>query len=121
VELLSKAKRPILLIGSQAMVSPVAAGELSKVVSSLGIPIFLGGMARGLLGAKSDVQFRHRRSDALKEADLIILAGTVCDFRLSYGRSLSRKAAIISVNRNKEQLFKVRRVGETCLPRQNAL
>ena len=33
--------------------------------------------------------------------------GTVCDFRLSYGRVLNRKSKIIAVNRNKSQLFKV--------------
>ena len=31
----------------------------------------------------------------------------MCDFRLSYGRVLSRKSKIICVNRNKEQLTKV--------------
>jgi hypothetical protein len=29
------------------------------------------------------------------------LAGTVCDFRLSYGRVLSRKAKIIAINRDR--------------------
>lgn len=58
-------------------------------------------------GQKSDIQMRQRRRDALKEADVIILAGAVCDFRLSYGRTLGRKAKIIAVNRNKEQLYRV--------------
>lgn len=52
-------------------------------------------------------QARQHRRDALKEADLIILAGSVCDFRLSYGRVLPRKVPIIAVNRNKDQLHKV--------------
>ena len=60
-----------------------------------------------VLGAKSSIQMRQRRRDALKEADLIILAGTVCDFRLSYGRGLSKKAKIIAINRDKTQLHKV--------------
>ena len=34
--------------------------------------------------------------------------GTVCDFRLSYGRVLNRKSKTIAVNRNKSQLFMVR-------------
>lgn len=50
---------------------------------------------------------RQRRGDALKEADVIILAGAVCDFRLSYGRGLGKKAKIIAVNRDKKQLYKV--------------
>ena len=50
---------------------------------------------------------RQKRGDCLKEADVIVLAGAVCDFRLSYGRSLSKKAKIIAVNRDKVQLHKV--------------
>ena len=34
--------------------------------------------------------------------------GTVCDFRLSYGRVLNRKSKTITVNRNNSQLLKVR-------------
>lgn len=73
----------------------------------MNIPCFLGGMARGLLGKNSPIQFRHCRKDALKEADVVILAGTVCDFRLGYGKVLSRKSKIISVNRDKTQLTRV--------------
>jgi len=36
----------------------------------------------------------------------VILAGNVCDFRLGYGKVLPRKAKIIAINRNKEQLFR---------------
>lgn len=66
-------------------------------------------MARGMLGKNSPIQFRHCRKDALKEADVVILAGTVCDFRLGYGKVLSRKSKIISVNRDKKQLTRVYR------------
>lgn len=105
-ELLSRSKKPLLIIGSQATLPPVPAERLQKAVESLGIPTFLGGMARGLLGTKSKIQFRHQRGNALKRADLVILAGSVCDFRLQYGRSIPRSAKIICVNRNKEQLWK---------------
>ncbi len=71
------------------------------------MPCFLGGMARGLLGPKSDIQMRHCRKEALKEADVVVLAGTVADFRLGYGKVLSKKSKIITINRNKSQLTKV--------------
>lgn len=45
-------------------------------------------MARGLLGAESVNGLRHNRSFALKNADVVILVGVVCDFRLDYGRSI---------------------------------
>lgn len=49
--------------------------SLLSFFQSLGIPCFLGGMARGLLGRDSAIQARQARRDALKEADLVILAG----------------------------------------------
>ena len=64
-------------------------------------------MARGLLGESSPIQFRHQRSAVLKKADVIVLAGTVCDFRLQYGRVLPKSAKIIAINRSKDQLKKV--------------
>ncbi|KAL1467293.1 hypothetical protein MTO96_042280, partial [Rhipicephalus appendiculatus] len=75
--------------------------ELRAALEKLGIPCFLGGMARGLLGRHSELQMRHCRRDALAQADVVILAGSVCDFRLSYGRVLSRKSKIIAVNRSR--------------------
>lgn len=55
----------------------------------------------------SFLQMRHTRKEALKNADLVILAGAVCDFRLSYGRSLPKKGKIIVVNRDKQKMLMV--------------
>lgn len=106
VQLVKAAKRPVLLIGSQATLPPVKPDDLVKAVEALGCPVFLGGMARGLLGKDHKLQMRQVRRDALKDADLTILAGTVCDFRLSYGRTLSKKSKIVVLNRNYSQLTK---------------
>ncbi|KAM8927119.1 2-hydroxyacyl-CoA lyase 2 [Pelodytes ibericus] len=106
VELLSRAKKPVFLLGSQVTLPPIPVDKLRKTLESLGIPCFLGGMARGMLGKDSPLHIRQNRRDALKEADLVILAGTVCDFRLSYGRVLNRRSKIIAVNRDRSQLLK---------------
>lgn len=106
VEIISRFKKPVMLIGSQATLPPTPSDQLQKAILSLGIPVYLGGMARGLLGKNSPLQMKQNRREALKEADLVILAGAVCDFRLSYGRTLSRKSKIIAINRDKTQLFK---------------
>ncbi len=37
---------------------------------------------------------------AATQADLVVMFGAVCDFRLDYGRSLSRKSKVVSINRN---------------------
>uniref|UniRef100_A0A087XCI3 2-hydroxyacyl-CoA lyase 2 n=1 Tax=Poecilia formosa TaxID=48698 RepID=A0A087XCI3_POEFO len=107
IELVSRAKKPVILLGSQATLPPTPAEDISrKALEDLGIPCFLGGMSRGMLGKDSPIHIRQNRRDALKEADLVLLAGTVCDFRLSYGRVLNRRSKIIAVNRNKSQLLK---------------
>ncbi|XP_077986669.1 2-hydroxyacyl-CoA lyase 2-like [Glandiceps talaboti] len=105
-ELLSRAKKPVILLGSQSTLPPTPVEDLRKSLEKLGIPCFLGGMARGMLGRDSPIHIRQRRRDALKEADVVILLGMVCDFRLSYGRVLNRRSKIIAVNRTKEQLYK---------------
>lgn len=105
-DLISSAKSPLILLQSQAVLPPVGGDGLGQIIESLGIPVYLGGMSRGLLGTKSAVQMRQNRKDALKEADVVLMGGMVADFRLGYGASLSRKSKIISVNRDKGQLYK---------------
>ncbi|XP_074423274.1 2-hydroxyacyl-CoA lyase 2 isoform X2 [Larus michahellis] len=105
-ELVSRAKKPLVLVGSQAMLPPTPAEELRAALEALGIPCYLGGAARGLLPPGSPLLLRQNRRDALRDADLVLLAGAVCDFRLSYGRLFGRGAAIVAVNRNREQLLR---------------
>jgi len=105
-ELIKKAKKPLILLGSQATLSPAGAGRLNIMIESLGVPCYLGGMSRGLLGKDNPLQIRQAKKEALKEADLVILGGIVCDFTLGYGKVLSSKSKIISINRNKAQLTK---------------
>lgn len=52
---------------------------VSIKIQKLSIPVYLGGMARGLLGKESAIQMRQNRKAALKEADVIILAGWSSD------------------------------------------
>ncbi|KJH51766.1 thiamine pyrophosphate enzyme, TPP binding domain protein [Dictyocaulus viviparus] len=106
VQLVCDSKKPLLLIGSQALLPPVIPSRLVKAVELLGIPVFLSGMARGLLGKENNLQMRQNRKEALRDADLTILAGAVCDFRLSYGRILSKKSKIVCINRDHSQLTK---------------
>jgi acetolactate synthase-1/2/3 large subunit len=107
--LLSRSQRPVLVLGSGALLSPSEAPDLARAVSQLGLPVWLSGTARGLLGASSPAQLRHRRKEALREADLVLLAGVPCDFRLDYGRQIPRSATLVSVNRDRAALTLNRR------------
>ena len=104
-----KAERPVLVIGSQAMSIPGEVRALVNAVEDLGIPVFLSGMARGLLGKGHALQMRHGRRKALKKADLVLLAGVPCDFRMDYGRHIGRKAYYIAANRSVAEMIKNRR------------
>ncbi|XP_072885786.1 2-hydroxyacyl-CoA lyase 2 [Hemitrygon akajei] len=106
MEMVSRSKKPLLFLGSQVTLPPTPVNKVRSALESLAIPCFLGGMARGMLGRDSPIHIRQNRRDALKKADLVILAGTVCDFRWSYGRILSRHSKIIAVNRDHSQLLK---------------
>ncbi len=103
-QLIKKSKRPILIVGSQTMLCQEETELLQQAVQHLGIPVYLTGMARGLMGKDHPLQLRHSRSAALKKADLVILAGMPCDFRLAYGRGINSKALLVAVNRNKKDL-----------------
>ncbi|HEY6546992.1 MAG TPA: thiamine pyrophosphate-binding protein [Vicinamibacteria bacterium] len=102
--LLARAERPVLLVGSQALPEPRRAATLAAAVSTLGIPVYLSGMARGLLGAANPLQLRHHRKEALREADLVVLAGLPCDFRLDYGSHIGRRAVLVSANSSAREL-----------------
>jgi acetolactate synthase-1/2/3 large subunit len=109
VTLLSKAERPALVIGSQTMVNVRDAQALAKAVESLGIPVWLGGTARGLLGRSSPTQFRHARGKALKDADVLVVCGFPFDFRMKYGFGFGKKTKIIAANLSSEEMTKNRR------------
>lgn len=106
---LQQAKRPLLVIGSQALVQADRAAELAQAVETIGIPVYLSGMARGLLGKSGRLHMRHKRRLALKEADCVLLAGVPCDFRLDYGGHIRRGATYIGINRSRHDLTMNRR------------
>jgi thiamine pyrophosphate-dependent acetolactate synthase large subunit-like protein len=112
---LSSAKRPLLVIGSQALAQAGRASHLAAAVTRLSIPVYLSGMARGLLGRDSPLQMRHARRKALLESDCVVLAGVPCDFRLDYGRHIRRAATLIAANRSHHDARLNRRPAITAL------
>jgi thiamine pyrophosphate-dependent acetolactate synthase large subunit-like protein len=101
---LAAAKRPVIVCGSQALARAADADLVSAALIKLGVPVYLSGMARGLLGPSHPLQFRHRRREAIKNADLVILAGVPCDFRLDYGKQIRRSARLVAFNLSRREL-----------------
>ncbi|MHB8147019.1 MAG: thiamine pyrophosphate-binding protein [Vulcanimicrobiaceae bacterium] len=100
---LAAAERPLLVIGSQALSIASAAPGIAAAVAELGMPVYLSGMARGLLGRDHVLQMRHQRRQALRESDCVLLAGVPCDFRLDYGRHVRRHTKLIVANRSAKE------------------
>ena len=107
-QLLSSAERPVMVIGSQATLRAPEIGDLVEAVEAIGVPVYCSGMSRGLLGKGHPLQLRHKRRLALKGADVVVLVGVPCDFRLDYGSHVSR-AKVIGINLSEEDLKKNRR------------
>jgi acetolactate synthase-1/2/3 large subunit len=109
VEAIKAAQKPVIVVGSQTLVGIKDPGRLARAIGALGVPVFLAGMARGLLGRTHELQLRHNRGAALKEADCVVVCGFPFDFRLGYGRGINRKATLIAANLSAYELRKNRR------------
>lgn len=84
-ELVGRSRRPVLVAGgdvywAHAEEALVAFAEAARV------PVFVNGMGRGTVPADHGLAFSRARSKALREADLVLVAGTPLDFRLGFGR-----------------------------------
>ncbi len=84
-EVLRRARRPVLIAGSGAYWDG-ASEALGRLAERTALPVYLNGMARGLLPPDHPSLFALSRGKALKQADAVIVAGTPLDFRLRYGQ-----------------------------------
>jgi acetolactate synthase-1/2/3 large subunit len=97
VDLLGHAHRPVLVAGSSVKWAE-ASGNLNRFIDALHLPTFTNGMGRGTVPPDSPQYFAHSRPSALQQADVLLLAGAVLDFRLNFGRDLPPGAKIIQMD-----------------------
>ena len=83
-ELLAKAERPVLILGSDVW-TDFAETEAAALAHEAGIPVLPNGMGRGIIPAGDPLLVSRARKDALGGADLVIVVGTPLDFRIGYG------------------------------------
>lgn len=83
--LVSEAERPVIVAGSNVWLDR-AESALTTLVEAAELPCFTNGQGRGCLPADHRLAFSRTRSKALKEADLVVVAGTPLDFRLGFGQ-----------------------------------
>jgi acetolactate synthase I/II/III large subunit len=84
-KLVAGASRPVLVAGGDVYWAE-AEQSMRDFVDHARVPTFVNGMGRGTLPADHELAFSRARSLALKQADLVLVAGTPLDFRLGFGR-----------------------------------
>jgi acetolactate synthase-1/2/3 large subunit len=75
-----------------------AAAALNDFISETHIPTYTNGMGRGTVPPDSPEFLNRSRRAALKEIDLIVLAGTVLDFRMRFGQTIPPDAKVIQLD-----------------------
>jgi acetolactate synthase I/II/III large subunit len=81
---LSRARRPVLVLGSDVWTDG-AERAAADLVDQTGLPVVANGMARGVLPPSHRALVTRARSTAFGTADLVVVVGTPLDFRLGYG------------------------------------
>jgi acetolactate synthase I/II/III large subunit len=97
LELLSKAERPMLMAGTAVKWSQ-AEDSMNSFINEIHLPTFCNGMGRGSVPWDSPQFLNRSRRDALAQTDCIVLAGTLLDFRMRFGKSIPDEAKVIQLD-----------------------
>ncbi len=106
-DILLKAERPAVLMGQQVWVSRGHEAAIS-FVRALDIPAYMNGASRGMLPQSDPHHFDRTRSDAFKNADVILIVGTPFDFRMGYGKRISKDATLVQIDQSYSTIGKNR-------------
>ena len=98
-DILVKSKSPAVLFGQQVWVSGGAQSAID-FVRALDIPAYMNGASRGMLPQDDPHHFDRTRSDAFKNADVILIVGTPFDFRMGYGKRISKDATLVQIDQS---------------------
>ncbi len=102
-QLMRSAAAPVLIAGSQVYWDDAAAA-LRLLTEQTGIPVYTNGAGRGTLPMNHAHCFKATRSQALRQADVVLLIGTPLDFRLKYGRDWNPSGRLIQVENDLQEL-----------------
>ncbi len=83
-ELLSRAERPLLVLGTDVWADGAERDALA-FVERAGLPTLTNGMGRGVVPGGHPLLVTKARGAAINGADLVVVVGTPLDFRLGYG------------------------------------
>jgi acetolactate synthase-1/2/3 large subunit len=95
--LLKSAHRPMLMAGTSVKWSQASAA-MNRFIGETHMPAYTNGMGRGTVPPDSPEFLNRSRRDALKAIDCILLAGTLLDFRMAFGKTIPADAKIIQLD-----------------------
>jgi acetolactate synthase-1/2/3 large subunit len=109
LEVLRAAQRPVFIAGGDLWQSR-AEDQFRALVALVNIPVIVNGLARGILPTTNPLLVTPARSFALKNADVVVVAGTPLDFRLGYGDFGDARVIFITDDPSASLLAKVIRI-----------
>jgi acetolactate synthase-1/2/3 large subunit len=98
-DILVNSKSPAVLFGQQVWASGSHEAAIS-FVRALDIPAYMNGASRGMLPEGDPHHFDRTRTDAFKDADVILIVGTPFDFRMGYGKRISPNATLVQIDQS---------------------
>ncbi len=96
-DILSKAERPCVLLGSQVWTTRGHDSAI-RFAHELNVPAYMNGAARGTLPPGDSHHFHLTRRYAFNNADVIVIVGTPFDFRMGYGKRLRQDATVVQID-----------------------
>ncbi len=98
-DILVKSERPAVLFGQQVWSSGSHEAAIA-FARALDIPAYMNGASRGMLPEGDPHHFDRTRSDAFRDADVILIVGTPFDFRMGYGRRISEAVTLVQIDQS---------------------
>ena len=96
-DILVAAERPAILYGQQVW-TVRGHKEAIALLRGLDIPGYFNGASRGLLPPGDPHHFDRTRTQAFANADVLVIVGTPFDFRMGYGRRISKNLKLVQID-----------------------
>ncbi|MGO4155686.1 thiamine pyrophosphate-binding protein [Cupriavidus sp. YAF13] len=108
-DILVNAERPAILYGQQVW---TARGheEAIALLKGLDIPGYFNGASRGLLPPGDPHHFDRTRTQAFANADVLVIVGTPFDFRMGYGKRISKELTLVQIDMDYRTVGKNREI-----------
>jgi acetolactate synthase-1/2/3 large subunit len=97
IALLKEAKMPMVMAGTGVKWSNGSAA-MNRFLEATKMPCYCNGMGRGTVPHDSPYFFNRTRRDYMEATDCVVLAGSLLDFRMRFGKSIPATAKIIQMD-----------------------